>query len=905
MGPTGPCGPCTEIHYDFLGRSNAAEWVNAGHPDVIELWNLVFIQFERCEDGSLVPLPSFHVDTGMGLERLASVLQGVTSTYDTDIFQPLFSLIHKSTSAPQYCGKFGLEDTEGLDTGYRILADHSRMITVAIADGMLPDHNHRLRRVIRRALSVSKDLFSRKERAHELLFDLCTVVADSLEGPYPGLISRLDCIKAVLSHENLMLSKLQSDSANKWNEILLERPELAHIDIKSSPGILKVLKELEVSSNRGMQEIDDEKAFVLYDTYGLNEAAIRELGTAFDLDFDSEGFHRKLKEARDKSRKSGNFNSLEEMVPSKAIIELCARGVTPTKDDLKYHYSRDSLGRYQFAAVEAVIQAIIYKGKVVSHVEAEIQEQEDFGVVLDQTCFYHESGGQVADTGFIIPLNGNGQKMFVKDVQASGGYVVHWGTVMKDQNGSLLSENSPQFQVGKTVKLIINEENRLKIMRNHTAVHCLGAALRHSAPATAQRSSLVTPTHFSYQFSVYGIQEARPATGNKLSKQKSETVSDANDFSWQKFLESAEKKVRTVVSGKEAPVRRKTLTSIQLLHEMSRASNKLEEIATVPGEVYPESGVHLVEVMVSSSSGVLDNLAEIKVEDTKGNDNLLMWSREPCCGTHVLDATDILDFCLVDVESAGSTSRIVKAVTGNNAISAKARGEQFLLKIKDLERRVNEFLKNAPDDKDSERRVSAQYLVDTFENELKSLKTSQGMSDQSLADSIPFIDRCHSMELISTLESSLKEYKKGIDHLRIEQEILSAVESLNGLRYLVHCIHPGHSQSDKVLQMATKFCPKDLPVLVFAAVNDGKAVKARCVVPKELATDVFNAEKWITPVMKIFKGVGSAPKGQDPRYIFNMREKKFPTDSTKEESARKFERARKVAQDFAAKAFLN
>jgi alanyl-tRNA synthetase len=140
MGPIGPCGPCTEIHVDHtMQLKNQAHRVNKGHDDLTELWNIVFIQFRRLQNGQIIPLSKNYIDTGMGFERLVSVIQKKRSNYDTDLFQPLFTAIEKFSHAPTYQGRFGIADRNKIDSGYRILSDHARMVTVALADGMLPD----------------------------------------------------------------------------------------------------------------------------------------------------------------------------------------------------------------------------------------------------------------------------------------------------------------------------------------------------------------------------------------------------------------------------------------------------------------------------------------------------------------------------------------------------------------------------------------------------------------------------------------------------------------------------------------------------------------------------------------------------------------------------------------------
>jgi len=201
MGDTGPCGPCSEIHFDRIGGRDASALVNMDDPDVLELWNLVFMQFNCQDDGSLLEMPTMSVDTGMGLERIVSVLQGLHSNYDTDLFQPIFGVIQEVTGADPYSGKLGDEDKGQRDTSYRIVADHIRMLTVSLADGVVPSSKGRgyvLRKILRRAVWYGQEKLGAKPY---FLHKLVDSVVETLGEEFPILRTGSESVKTILQEE--------------------------------------------------------------------------------------------------------------------------------------------------------------------------------------------------------------------------------------------------------------------------------------------------------------------------------------------------------------------------------------------------------------------------------------------------------------------------------------------------------------------------------------------------------------------------------------------------------------------------------------------------------------------------------------------------------------------------------
>ncbi|KFP79842.1 Alanine--tRNA ligase, cytoplasmic [Acanthisitta chloris] len=471
MGDTGPCGPCSEIHYDRIGGRDASHLVNQDDPNVLEIWNLVFIQFNREADGTLKSLPKKSIDTGMGLERLVSVLQNKMSNYDTDLFLPYFEAIQKGTGARPYLGQVGAEDADGIDMAYRVLADHARTITLALSDGGRPDNTGRgyvLRRILRRAVRYSHEKLNAPKGFFATLVD---VVVQSLGDAFPELKKDPDMVKDIINEEEDQFLKTLSRGRR-----ILDRKIQSLGDSKIIPGALTAL----LFPRRGQ-----------YDTYGfpadLTGLIAEEKGLVVDMD----GFEEERKNAQLKSQGKGAGGEDLLMLDIYAIEELRAQGLEVTDDSPKYSYASDPSGTYDFGSLVATVKAIRREKKFVE----EVSTGQECGIVLDRTCFYAEQGGQIYDQGYMVKDDDSREdktEFTVKNVQVRGGYVLHIGTLY----GNL--------KVGDQVHLSIDETRRRPVMSNHTATHILNFALRSVLGEADQRGSLVAPDRLRFDFTAKG-----------------------------------------------------------------------------------------------------------------------------------------------------------------------------------------------------------------------------------------------------------------------------------------------------------------------------------------------------------------------------------------------------------------
>ncbi len=468
MGDTGPCGPCSEIHFD-LGPAAS----DAGHADCtfpcdcgryMEIWNLVFMQFNRDTTGTLNPLPKPSVDTGMGLERMAAVLEGVVSNYDTDLFQPLMIAAAKHAGVDP--------KTPELQPSLRIVADHARAATFLISDGVLPANDGRgyvLRKIIRRGLRHAEKLNANMPRP--FLSFMAAQVREVMHDAYPELQESAARVDAILDAEERRFARTVQIGMKYLDQdlapILLER---ADRDTTTA-----IERELDNATVYG-----GDKAFRLYDTFGLPRDFIEDVARDAGIAVDWEGFDRAMAEQRTRARAS--WKGAHKAAANPVFAKLAE--TFKTEPDFYYGPS----------AKDARIEAIVTKNGAVN----EIRAGEEAEIVLDRTSIYSESGGQVADIGAFFDGTGN---MLLAEVR--GAYYPVSGLI-----AHRIVAREP-LHVGDRVSTIADATRREHIKRNHSSTHLMNAALRNILGThVKQAGSLVEPERLRFDFSHFAPVDA-------------------------------------------------------------------------------------------------------------------------------------------------------------------------------------------------------------------------------------------------------------------------------------------------------------------------------------------------------------------------------------------------------------
>ncbi len=457
MGETGPCGPCSEIHIDLTPDKSGAALVNAGDARVIEIWNLVFIQFNRDAAGKLTPLPARHVDTGMGFERVTALLQGKSSNYDTDVFAPLFDAIREVTGARAYGEARTSAEPDGrpemIDVSYRVIADHVRCLTFAINDGCVPDREGRgyvLRRILRRAVRYGWQYLNMHE---PFLYKLVPAVVDSLGDAFP---------------------KLREKPA-QIAEVIREEEESFDRTLERGIALFEQAAEVAVQDHHG--EIRGEDAFKLHDTYGFPIDLTQIMAEEKGLTVDVAEYERLMEQARERARAGGRGAlAPRELVNAELVTPLGATDESPK-------YETDELPARVIGIVRIDEDGSV---RLLGEDEA-LDVGQQAGLVFDKTCFYAEQGGQVGDEGQIKTAS---VRFDVEDTQRYADTIVHFGTLVMGN-----------IRVGDELGLFV-DRRRDETRCNHTATHLLNWALRAVlGDHVQQKGSLVDPDKTRFDFS--------------------------------------------------------------------------------------------------------------------------------------------------------------------------------------------------------------------------------------------------------------------------------------------------------------------------------------------------------------------------------------------------------------------
>jgi alanyl-tRNA synthetase len=652
MGDTGPCGPCSEIFYDMGPEASEESHADCKFPcdcgRYVEIWNLVFMQFNRVGEGELItqgeragqypsyrldPLPKPSIDTGMGLERVAAVLQGVISNYDTDLFTPLISRAEELTKA-RYGG------FEPTNASLRIIADHARATTFLISDGVMPSNEGRgyvLKKIIRRAIFHGRRLMTEKP----FLFEVAFAVKGLMSTAYPELNGTVEHVGRVVLAEEERFSHTLDVGIEKLENRFADRTDVAMAKLKQSVqkiaehgktsldseekqlAVAQALFAASSTERRAIVEqivdpnhaqdcfyaIDQavtefskfpgEIAFELYDTYGLPRDFMEDACRDEGFQFDSEGFDRAMQEQRKRARAS--WKGAHKDVANPAFAKI-AENFKTEKD-----FYRD------VSAKDVRVEAIIGKNGPVG----ELLAGESGEVVLDRTVIYAESGGQVADTGAFYDTSGS---QLLADVTSA--YYPVAGLVAHKVNAK------ETLRVGDRISVVADAERRARIMRNHSGTHLVHAALRNILGThVKQAGSLNAPDRLRFDFSHFAHVD---------TEELRDIEQQVND----------EIRLNTEIDT--------TVTSL----DNALASGALAFF----GDKYPESNVRVVTIP--------DERAP------RG-----FYSKELCGGTHVHRIGDIGVLKIVGEQSVAAGVRRIEAVTGIGALEHYQQQAQILSQV--------------------------------------------------------------------------------------------------------------------------------------------------------------------------------------------------------------------------------
>ena len=481
MGDTGPCGPCTEIHADTRSEEerrmvDGASLVNKDHPQVIEFWNNVFIQFNRKKDGNLEPLPAKHVDTGMGFERLVRILQNKNSNYDSDIFTGTIEATEKLTGK-EYKGG---DDKESV--AFRVIADHIRAIAFTIADGQLPSNTgagYVIRRILRRTVRY---YYSYLDFRQPLLFQLLGIIADQFADVFPELLQQQDFVGRVIKEEEESFLRTIDTGIKRFQAYTQSNALETDKELSTETVLFSADSKEDVDSLRKQKIIAGSFAFELNDTFGfpidLTQLMASEIGWTVDM----EGFSQALNEQKNRSRKATAVD---------------------TEDWVTVHEGNEPVfsGYENMETVTKILRYRKVKGK----------GKELFQLVLQNTPFYAESGGQIGDTGMLVfnDASVDRESIHIIDTKKENDLIIHF------------ADNIPDTLDGEWTARI-NKKRRHEIQLHHSVTHLLHAALRNVlGKHVTQKGSLVNDKHLRFDFSHFSkVTEDEVAAVERMVNEK-------------------------------------------------------------------------------------------------------------------------------------------------------------------------------------------------------------------------------------------------------------------------------------------------------------------------------------------------------------------------------------------------
>ncbi len=500
MGDTGPCGPCSEIHYDMGVAAS-----DQSHTDCtfgcdcgryVELWNLVFMQFDRDSSGKLTTLPKPSIDTGMGLERIAAVLQNVISNYETDLFTPLIKRAAELTGA-SLSKELDKEAHTKSAASLRVISDHSRAAAFLISDGVIPQNEGRgyvLRKIIRRAITHGRLLGRTKPFLYEMVFK----VRDLMQDAYPELKETAGQVSKVVLAEETRFAHALIEGLKRLDDVIImiavDQGGVTKSTDAVYPSTLNIVQE---SKKRGVHlELYGVDAFKLYDTYGLPRDFIEDYCRDLDIEFDRAGFDRAMAEQRERARASwkGAAKQIANPIYRKLSERLSIDPAHPSPSGIAMIVQQSKFVGYTSTEFKADVLAIVHNGVEVR----ELRSGEEGEVILDWTPFYAESGGQVGDRGWFYSDDHN-----TVVAEVTGCYYPVQGV-----RAHQVTAKQP-IRIGDKVDAVVDTATREATMRNHTATHLLQAGLREVlGKHVKQAGSLVAPNHLRFDFSHFtGVAE--------------------------------------------------------------------------------------------------------------------------------------------------------------------------------------------------------------------------------------------------------------------------------------------------------------------------------------------------------------------------------------------------------------